>query len=202
MGKYGQHNLSFRRRAVFFMCVRGSEKILVCEQVCKIPEIFKIEKRVENKKSNTFRKRCQYPSNTSTVGKKQLLQYPVLKSIFLSSLPLRAQMTPISSVPRHNRTDAHIHRDWQHAQGLHWFKCGEEKQIWFPSVTRKLSTIGTNLWRKNQFSSIKSHWSRQPTATENSLSDSGQHAICGDIETVNQYVMWEAQSFLLVKFAL
>lgn len=98
MGKYGQHNLSFRRRAVFFfMCVRGSEKILVCEQVCKIPEIFKIEKRVENKKSNTFRKRCQYPSNTSTVGKKQLLQYPVLKSIFLSSLPLRAQISSVHS---------------------------------------------------------------------------------------------------------
>jgi hypothetical protein len=60
------------------MCVRGSGKILRHEYICKIPEILKVEKRVEIEKKTNLGGRCKCPSKTSTMGKKQLLRLSFL----------------------------------------------------------------------------------------------------------------------------
>lgn len=186
------------------MCERGSGKILICEQVCKIPEIFKIEKRVENEKNSNLGERCQYPSKTSTMGKKQLLQYPVLNSIFFIKASSQGSDDSNKTVSsRHNRTDAHMNSqrlaagtgptlDQAWGRKVNMVSICNQEVIynWYPFVEEKLVFFN--------------RVSLEQTTNNNKkcLSDSGQHTICCNIETFNQYVTWEAQSFLSVKFAL
>lgn len=60
------------------MCERRSGKILRCEYIHKIPEMLKVEMKTGNEKYTNLGERCQCPSKTSTLGKKQLLRFSFL----------------------------------------------------------------------------------------------------------------------------